>query len=348
MRIPQPVVAVNFADPGILHQPPHFYVFGTNSKFFRTQTFDPGSLEWYPLELDFGAEKKGVFDVWAFRVYRHTDGSYHGYGAVHYAFFRTVIGHFVPQPGEQWTEEQPIRKWRLDNILVGNIKTGNFAYDPDIVRDDNGDLYLIYSSGSPNEVTLVDIHIKARKLLDPATLDPSFEPRAILSPEGYRSEDRNPGFVQILEGACIRKFQGKWVLFYSAGDFAQPNYKLGVAYSDRLIPPPGETYRKVLIPDPKNLWKNEDKAQEVCYLLQSEKADWPNYVGREVCGPGIGRPIALPQGDVLLFHGHPYDPNGKPTGDRVLWRLPIRIDISPSKPMRDWTVPVLPEREAAE
>ena len=126
-------------------------------------------------------------------VYKHIDGSYHGYATLHYGNFKTVIAHFLPQLGEVWTEEHPITKWRLDKILIGDVDKGWFAYDCNVVRDENGTLYLIYNAGYPNETLGVDIHIKAWRLLDPATLDPNFTPRPILSPEGYRSETRLNG-----------------------------------------------------------------------------------------------------------------------------------------------------------
>jgi len=134
-----------------------------------------------------------ILQTWRFVVYKHIDGSYHGYATLHYGNFKTVIAHFLPQLGEVWTEEHPITKWRLDKILIGDVDKGWFAYDCNVVRDENGTLYLIYNAGYPNETLGVDIHIKAWRLLDPATLDPNFTPRPILSPEGYRSETRLNG-----------------------------------------------------------------------------------------------------------------------------------------------------------
>jgi hypothetical protein len=74
----------------------------------------------------------------------------------------------------------------------------------------------------------------------------------------------------------------------AVADFVLNNYKLGVTYADQLVPPSGRTYRKVLIADPQNLWKNAGKTNEVCYLLQSEQPHWPHYCRGLVSGPGLG------------------------------------------------------------
>jgi hypothetical protein len=335
------------ADPFVFSHGRFHYVFGTSpgNHVLRTQSFRQDDFKWFKLRFDFGADRDRVHGVWAFRVYRHTDGSFHGYAGVHYGFFRTMVGHFVPAAGEAWGEGKPILSWKLDGILVGDLKLGQFAYDPGVVRDNDGTLYLIYCSGSPNEVTAVDIHVKVRRMLDPATLDLSFEPRAILSPGGFRSEDRNPGFVQIVEAPHLHRIGGKWLMLYSVGDFSGNNYKLGVAWSDSLIPPSGRTYEKPLIPDPRNLWKNETTGTEVRYLLQSEKPDWPNYVGDRVFGPGVGTLVELGGAASLVFHGRGLPGTDGKTGERDVWILPVRVDTRAGTPVGEWITPLLPEKD---
>jgi hypothetical protein len=349
-----------FGDPNILKVGDYYYLTGTVPRMARTRTFQPGDVQWFDLEVDLGPYSKAASDFWAFHMYRHTDGTFHGYAAVHFPFFRTMIAHFLPAEGETWTSERPILRWELESILIGDLKLGHFAYDPEVVRDDDGQLYLFYSSGHPNEVTSVDIHIKAVHMLDPATLDPDFAPRPVLSPDGYRSEDRNPRFVQILEGATVKKIQGRWVLLYSVGDFRENNYKLGVAYSDRLIPLEGEFYRKPTAPDPKDLWKNKETAEEagdgdkvaagemmkengteVVYLIQSEHKEWPNYLGDVISGAGIGTIVNLDGQPILVFHARQAKKPIKHGWGRNVWTLPVAIDISNDRPMRDWIRPFL-------
>ena len=180
----------------------------------------------------------------------------------------------------------------------------------------------------------------ARRMLDPSHLDPAFPEQVLLAPEGYRSEDRNPGFIQLVEAASISRIGEEWVMLYSVGDFSERNYKLGVAYSDTLIPPPGETYRKVLIPDEKDLWKS-GKGKEICYLLQSEHEDWPNYCGDRVIGPGSGCIVLSERRPHLVFHG--YDPEEFKRGraERRLWSVALDIAIGRARPVEDWIRPVL-------
>jgi len=184
-------------------------------------------------------------------------------------------------------------------------------------------------------------------MLDCTTPDPSFEPRVILSPEGYRSEDRNPGFIQLTEATNIARVQGTYVLLYSVGDFVlyddHSNYKLGVATSDVLIPPEGQSYAKVLLPDPDNLWGNEGKqGQEICYVLQSEKPAWPNYCADSVVGPGLGNIVEVEGRYWLIFHGYLPGEQWADASARQTWKLPLDIDIRPDRSRRDWIKALLP------
>jgi hypothetical protein len=177
-------------------------------------------------------------------------------------------------------------------------------------------------------------------MLDPATIDPDFEPRAILSPEGLRSEHRNPGYIQILEATHIHRIGGKYVLLYSAGDFDDGNYKIGVAYSDTLIPPEGQTYQKALIADPGGVWGNPEREDEVCYLLQSQTPAWPNYCGHLVNGPGIGNLVEKPDGGYdLIFHGRMPGLRRLHGQGRYVWRMPLEVDIRDDRPMHEWIRP---------
>jgi hypothetical protein len=57
----------------------------------------------------------------------------------------------------------------------------------------------------------------------PHCLNPNSGARIILKPEGYRLEDRNPGFIQLVEGPNLRGVGGKWVMVYSVEDHPLPN-----------------------------------------------------------------------------------------------------------------------------
>lgn len=109
---------------------------------YKTKTFEPGDLGRFNLSFDFNVTP-GVGQVWGFKPYVHTDGSFHAYGSVHYGHFKTEVVHFVPAKGEVWTEERPIQKWRVSKILVNEKERGDkLAYDGFCIRDEEQTLYL--------------------------------------------------------------------------------------------------------------------------------------------------------------------------------------------------------------
>ena len=150
------------------------------------------------------------------------------------------MAHFLPEAGSVWKAGKPIAQWRFDRILVGNPAAGKTtAYESKIISDD-GRLYLVYSASRHRKRTYL-------------SWSTGCSIRAIWYRHGNPCAARagrlslggpKPGYIQIVEGTNFAKIGSKFILLYSVGDFALNNYKLGVAYSDRLIPPPGQTYRK--------------------------------------------------------------------------------------------------------
>src|SRR5262249_34376875 len=105
---------------------------------------------------------------------------------------------------------------------------------------------------------------------------------------------------------------------------------------DRLIPPDGARYQKVLRKDEHKVWGEQASPLEVVYVLQSQKKDWPNDCGDLVVGPGVGSVIFLEDGPWLLFHGYgPTDSRRRPE-DGFVFRLPLRIDIRGQAPSPGW------------
>ena len=331
-----PGAMTGFPDPFPLRWGDHFYLCHSvidldNARMYRTKTFDRNDLTRFPLSFDFG-KVRHVRQIWGFKPYRHTDGTYHAYGSVHYGRYKTEVVHFVPQEGEAWTANRPIQKWRLDRILVGKQQLGGrLAYDGYVLRDDEDTLFLIV-----NETIDRRNYITARRMLDPHTLDPAFERRILLGPENYRSEDL-PWNLRLTEGTFIEKIQGKYVLIYSVGFYGDGSYKVGAAFSDTLIPPERAWYKKVLIPDPNNVWGNSaTEGKEVKYLLQTEHEDWPNYAGRFVNGPGIGSLVTLESGEHLLIFAARRAGEVDRTGQgRYAWKAPVVFDFL-NKDMSNW------------
>jgi hypothetical protein len=332
-------------DPYAYRDGVNWYIFGTGAEhyFLQGKALVPGEMRKVPLDLDYANFTHPVAHIWGFTVYRHRDGAYHAYATLHLGHFRTVIGHFAPRAGEKWSPGRPITRWRLDRVLVGDVERGDwYSYDAKAVADEDGALYLIYVTRRGR-----DNHIMARRLAAPDRVDPDEPAHTLLEPSGLRSEDRNePGGMQLVEGPNIIRHQGQSILLYSVGDYHLDNYKLGVAYSDSLIPPDGTRYRKVLRRDEHKVWGEQSSPFEVVYVLQSQKKDWPNDCRDLVVGPGLGCVIHLEDGPWLLFHGYrPTDVRRRPE-DRFVFKLPLRIDIRGRTPSPDWLTVERPGRGA--
>lgn len=318
-------------DPYVFYDGADWYIFGTGPApfFLQGNDFGEGKMRKVPLDLDMSGFAFPVAGIWGFVVQRESDGSHHAYATLHLGNFHTVIACFEPLD-DKWEKGKPIARWRFARLLVGDPARQDWHYyESKILLDANQERYLMYCATIGG-----DNHILAQRMLSWDKLDPSASPRLMLKPEGYRSEDRNgPGSMQIVEGGSIFKWKGTYVLFYSLGDFEQSNYKLGVAFSDSLIPPQGMAYRKVKLPDPGNLWGNANHSDEIGYLLQSEHRQWPNYIGDVVSGPGLGSVVPIDGTLWLFFHGRM--PSGSPQG-RFVFRVPISLSITSGPPRLNW------------
>lgn len=341
-RAMRPISNHPVPDPFIIRDGAHWYLYGTAPFFLQGKSLTPDALKKVDLDLDLGADGPG--QIWGFVVHKHTDGSYHAYATLHFGHFKTAVGHLVPAEGESWADGKPITRWKLDRVLVGDVEAGKYAYESKIISDTDGTLYLVYSAfHGKTPAGVPRICIMAQRMCDPANIDPSHAARPILAPEDYRSEDRNPGGIQLVEGASFKKIKGKYVLVYTVGDFMLDNYKIGVAYSDTIIPPEGKTYQKVLIPDPDNLWGNPKPGKEIKYLLQTQISRWPNYCRELVGAPGVGSIVEIDGRPWLSFHGYLPEATKRNPAQRYDWLLPLEIDISAERPVEDWIRPVLPE-----
>ncbi len=259
--------------------------------------FGEGKMKKVFLDLDYEGFRLKVAQIWGFVVHRDSDGIYHAYGTLHLGNYHTIIAYFELQPSETWEKGKPITKWKFKNVVVGDPSKQDWnCYESKILQDKDKTLYLMYV-----ERTGRDNFIYAQKLKSWGRIDAAAPRRLMLRSEGYRSEDRDkPGGMQIVEGGSIIEWKGKYILLYSAGDFLLNNYKLGMAFSDTLIPAKGHMYHKVKIPDPKKVWGDKGSKEEIGYLLQSEKPQWPNYCGNVAAGPGLGSLVTIDDKPWLL------------------------------------------------
>lgn len=328
-------------DPYVFHDGSDWYIFGTGARpfFLQGRELGEGKMKRVFLELDYAGFPLKVAQIWGFIVHRHTDGSSHGYGTLHLGNFHTVIASFEPQASARWEQGKPITAWKFKSVVVGNPNRKDWKYyESKILIDANNTIYLMYVANTGR-----DNFIFAQKMKSWSEIDRSSPPRLLLKPEGYRSEDRNgPRSMQLVEGGSIFKWKDKYILLYSVGDFLLNNYKLGMAFSDSLIPPRGQTYRKVKLSDPRHIWGASGHKDEIGYLLQSEKPNWPNYSGRFVIGPGLGSIVMIDDKPWLFFHGYkPADKKRHPE-NRFVFRVPLTIALDRGAPRLRWLHADLP------
>lgn len=336
---------VSFADPYVLKEDGKWYITSTYSAgkpMYMFCTMDFENTQRYTMNLDlnegylrsyFGDDSLVAKHIWGFVPYKHTDGTWHAYASIHVGSYHTFVCHFTPDGQGEW----PVTNWLLDKVLVGSLSM--LAYESKVYSDASG-LYLIYAETQGDG----DNHIMAQKLIDPDKVDNSFTPRAILSPEGLNSEYRNgTSGMQIVEGPNIVYVAtpegSKFVMLYAVGDYAGSNYKLGVAYSDVLIPSAGQQYTKPKIYDSQNVWGNATPRSEVVYTLQTQIAAWPNYYESLFNGPGLGNLIQYHGNYYIVFHARNADHVGTGKG-RWVWICPVDVDFSGS--MDSWIMPQLP------
>ena len=193
---------------------------------------------------------------------------------------------------------------------------GACYYDNRIQVDDNGKLYLVTNHPSGPGIQ-GDVSILALPMADPGHMAPDWTSAGsvLLQPDVPKltSERRDPGStLSIVENTQIQRIRDTYVLFYSVGDYALANYKIGLAFSKSLL----GTYTKVYKDDTNNVWNNTRPMREVQYLMQSSVPTWPNYMNRFLSGPGIASLVnTATNGPALLFHARHPDNQGA----RYLW-----------------------------
>jgi hypothetical protein len=322
-------------DPQIFHDGMDWYIFGTAAQpfFLQGRELGPGKMRQVSVDIDYGDFKYPVLHVWGLIVEREKDGRCFGYATLHLGNFRTVIAALVPRDNARWEPGKPITRWRLAKVLIGDVARDDCSYyESKIIHEADGSRHLMYVARVGR-----DNHILLQRMKSPTEVDSSAAPRLLLRPSGYPSEDRNgPGSMQLVEGPSIIRLNDKYVLLYSVGDFLLNNYKLGMAFSDTLIPPAGQTYRTVKQTIPKTSREPSTTREEIIYLLQSEYPERPNYVADAVVGPGLGSVVKINGKPWLFFHGYKPDDHVRNPQNRFVFRVPLLVGIDGGEPRLDW------------
>jgi hypothetical protein len=222
----------------------------------------------------------------------------------------TVILHAHPTgttPGAVPTN------WEADSLLVGSFTNPSKADYDGKYFEDAGKLYLVYSdrlSDTPARDGIV-----ARLMTAPETVAAT-APTVLLAPGDYSSElffglHQSDNF-KLIETGNITVVDNKFVMAYSTGAYYEPDYKIGLAWSDTFLPAAGQSYRKLTTTDSGGVWGKAGRP-EVRYLMQSQEPGWPNYVGKTVLAPGVPAVVQDGRGWYLTFAGYlpsdaPVDP----------------------------------------
>jgi hypothetical protein len=245
----------------------------------------------------------------------------------------TVLVHARPVSGDGG-DVMPLA-WTADTVLSGSFSQrvdGN--YDGKYYQE--GDqLYLLYVKNfAPKPALRNGIVIQPMvsptqpAATGPTTLLTTGTAAGPLVSENYANTQ-----AKLVEAPFIARIDGKYALFYATGAYREADYKTGVAWSDTLLPAPGGSYRKVLQPDPQNVWGSG--ASEVLYLLQSQKAAWPNYTANSLFSPGVPS-VALSPTSVWTLYFAGYDPNDRaflsPGVADPKRRRPYYVDLTVSIP----------------
>lgn len=230
-----------------------------------------------------------------------------------------IVLHASPASGSPTDPSGVPLSWVDDTLILGhltytNASTDGGNYDGKYIED-NGNLYLIYSklvvAGANGQMGLA-----AQQMTSPTAVNTSVAPVVLLAPQtnsdnGYNSEllecQSTTDTFKLMETGNIAKVQGKYVLAYSTGSFDNVCYKSGLAWSDNLLGP----YKKVLHPDPTNIWANPINEPEVLYIVQALQSAWPNYVKSTAQSPGVPSLVQYPAGTWYLYFAG-YDPSINP------------------------------------
>ncbi len=311
----------------------------------------PGAFAWAPLQVDAADLRPAmaqagvtVTNIQNVDIFQADDGAWHaavtvGVSSPAHPKHWTVVAHAHPtQPGEAGA---PPRAWTADTLLAGDFThpvEGN--YDGKYYEE-AGRLHLLYVRNTApgpalrNEIVLQPM----RSFVEPSAGGPV----TLLTPGDRDGELESERYAntpaKLVEAPWIAVVGGKHALIYSTGAYLTPGYKAGVAWSDGLLPLAGGRYRKVLQPDPANLW-GSGHGREVRYLVQSARPREPGFTGGSVIGPGVAAAVQGPGGAWWLYlNGFapgdmPRGPNGQVDGaHRRPYALRLRAAVPPGAPV---------------
>ena len=277
-----PVIDTNQPDPGILRVDQGYYLYSTAGSAGNMPVLrSPDLVHWRRV-----GDGQPVIASWA-NSGRHwapevidVDGSYHAYyTAWERATDRQSIGVAVAQRPEGPFVDS------ADAPLLSTPEEGG-CIDASPFRDEDGSLWLLWKNDG--NAADQDSFLFAQRLADDG-----------LSLEGERSRilERDLAWeIYTIEGPAIITHEGRYYLFYSAGEYWNETYGVGVAVADAIDGP----------------W--------------TKLSDQPVLSANDVAaGPGHGMPVSTSDGIWYVYHAWHPDHIGQDPG-RQIWISKVRFD----------------------
>lgn len=216
--------AIYFADPTIFHYQGKFYLYGTDgfnadSGFHTAVSYD--LRHWKKMHNDkrvlSRGESFGSKGFWAPQVFVHRDTMYMAY---------TANEHIAIAASSSPTG--PFRQ-----KVLASLQAPVKQIDPFVFRDDDGRRYLYHVRLQEGNRIFVAQLKDDLSSIDQSTLRECIS--AAIDPQPWENTWQSEWTVT--EGPTVIKRGKKYYLFYSANDFRNPDYAVGVATADHPLGP---------------------------------------------------------------------------------------------------------------
>ncbi len=226
----KPILPVPLADPFLLAEPDANYIYATNTTsanipVYRSESGDTGTVEYLGDALPKVPDWTVQGFQWAPAVFARPDGTF----VVYYATPQppTTDGSPRRQCISRATSSAPGGPFVDDSTgpMICPLDQGG-AIDPSVFVD--GDTpYLVWKSdGDCCDLPTI---IYSQQL--------SADGLSTAGPPVELIRDSQPWEANLVEAPSMITAAGKYVLFYSANDWATPNYAIGVAVCDSVTGP---------------------------------------------------------------------------------------------------------------
>ncbi|WP_211229700.1 glycoside hydrolase family 43 protein [Olivibacter sitiensis] len=222
-KVDQTGVQITQADPTIFFHDGQYYLYGTDGddahqgiKVFRSADLENweeavGVLDGYALHSRVAYGDRGF---WAPQVWEHAGRFYMAYTAnenIAIASGSSPLGPFAQ------VEQQP---------LIADGK----QIDPFIFHDDDGKTYLFHVRlQAGNRIFVAELEDGYRGIVA-GTLKECIHAE-------LKWENTDEVDWPVVEGPTVIKYEGRYYLFYSANDFRNKQYAVGVAVADKVYGP---------------------------------------------------------------------------------------------------------------